>query len=401
MSRLRITSLLSGLVLVVTACGGGGGGSGSGGASPSGTPAPAYPQAIGPLEDELDLVAWVGYVEDGGNDPNYDWVHPFEASVGGKCTVKAKTAGTSNEMKDLMDTGNYDGVSASGNLSGRLVAAGEAAPVNVNLVPNYKDIFPALKDQPYNTFGGVHYGIPHGRGANLLAWRNDIITGNQDSWSVMFDPNSPGKGKLSVYDDPIYIADAANYLASTQPALGIFNPYELDQKQFDAAVNLLTTQRPMIAEYWTDAAAQIQSYTSGTITLGTTWKYQVNTLLTQKVKITATLPKEGSTGWSDTWMVYSKAKHPNCMYKWMDWITSPKVNAQVAVWFGEAPANSKACAEAEKLSPGHCDTFHANDAAYFAKVHLWTIPTAACGDNRGNICKDYSAWLQAWTQIKG
>ncbi|MDP9273881.1 MAG: spermidine/putrescine ABC transporter substrate-binding protein, partial [Chloroflexota bacterium] len=224
MTRLRITSLLSGLVLVVTACSGGGGG--SGGASPSGTPAPSYPQAIGALEDELDLVAWISYTEDGSNSKDVDWVHPFEASVGGKCTVKAKTAGTSNEMKDLIDTGNWDGVSASGNLSGRLVAAGQAAPVNVDLVPNYKDIFPALKDQPYNTFGGVHYGIPHGRGANLLAWRSDLITGNQDSWGVMFDPNSPGKGKLSVYDDPIYIADAANYLATAQPDLGIKNRYE-------------------------------------------------------------------------------------------------------------------------------------------------------------------------------
>ena len=396
MRRFRFPAMLAALAIVASACSGGN----TGGSS---TPAPSYPSSIGPLEDELDLVGWVGYMESGKNDPNFNWVTPFEASVGGKCKVNAKEAGTSNAMKSLMDTGNYDGVSASGNLSGRLVADGEAAPVNVDLVPNYKDIFPALKDQPYNTFGGVHYGIPHGRGANLLAWRTDIITQSLDSWGVMFDPNSPGKGKLSVYDDPIYIADAANYLMSTKPDLGIKNPYELDQTQFDAAVALLKTQRPMIKEYWTDAAAQIQSYTTGTLTLGTTWQYQVNTMLAAKppVAIKAILPKEGSTGWSDTWMMYSRAKHPNCMYKWMDWITSPKVNAQVAVWFGEAPSNMKACAEAEKLSPGHCDTFHANDEAYFSHVHLWTIPTANCGDSRGSTCKDYSAWLQAWTEIKG
>jgi len=397
MRRFRIPGALAAFAILLSGCSGGNAGGGSG------TPVPSYPSSIGALEDELDLVGWVGYMESGKNDPAYDWVTPFEASVGGKCKVNAKEAGTSNAMKSLMDTGNYDGVSASGNLSGRLVADGEAAPVNVDLVPNYKDIFPALKDQPYNTFGGVHYGIPHGRGANLLVWRSDIIPGDQTSWSLVFDPNSPAKGKVSVYDDPIYIADAANYLMSTQPDLGIKNPYELDQKQFDAAVALLKVQRPMIKEYWTDAAAQIQSFTTGTLTAGTTWQYQVNTMLAAKpaVPIKAVLPKEGSTGWSDTWMMYSHAKHPNCMYKWMNWITSPKVNAQVAVWFGEAPSNMKACAEAEKLSPGHCDTFHANDEAYFSKVHLWTIPTANCGDSRGNTCKDYSAWLQAWTEIKG
>ena len=395
MRRFRIPSLLSAFVLVVSACTAGGGA--------STTPAPSYPSSIGPLENELDLVAWVGYVESGKNDPTYDWVTPFEASVGGKCKVNAKEAGTSNDMKTLMDTGNYDGVSASGNLSGRLVAAGEAAPVNVDLVPNYKDIFPALKDQPYNTFNGVHYGIPHGRGANLLVWRTDKVSGELDSWSAIFNPPAGAKQKVSVYDDPIYIADAANYLMATKPDLKITNPYELDQGQFDAAVNLLKTQRPDIKEYWTDAAAQIQSFTTGTLTVGTTWQYQVNTMLAAKppVPIKAVLPREGSTGWSDTWMMYSKAKHPNCMYKWMNWITSPKVNAQVAVWFGEAPSNMKACAEAEKLSPGHCDTFHANDEAYFGHVHLWVIPTANCGDSRGNVCKDYSAWLQAWTEIKG
>jgi putative spermidine/putrescine transport system substrate-binding protein len=397
MTKLRISGLLSALVLAISACSSGN----TGGASS--TPAPSYPSSIGALENELDLVAWIGYVEDGTNSKTVDWVHPFEQSVGGKCIIKAKTAGTSNEMKDLIDSGAYDGVSASGNLSGRLVAAGEAAPVNVDLVPNYKDIFPALKDQPYNTFGGVHYGIPHGRGANLLAWRTDKISGELDSWSAIFNPPATAKGKLSVYDDPIYIADAANYLMATQPDLKITNPYELDQTQFDAAVKLVKDQHPSVAEYWTDATAQIQAYTSGTVTVGTTWQYQVNTMLAGKpaVAIKSVLPKEGSTGWSDTWMVYKNAKHPNCMYKWMDWITSPKANADVAVWFGEAPANQKACAIADQLEADHCATFHANDEAYFGRVHLWTIPTANCGDSRGSVCKDYSAWLQAWTEIKG
>jgi putative spermidine/putrescine transport system substrate-binding protein len=393
MRNLRMPAVLFAVAMVATACSTSGGGS----------PAPSYPSSIGTLEDQLNLVAWVGYVEDGSNDPSYDWVHPFEESVGGKCTVNVKTAGTSNEMKSLMDTGSYDGVSASGNLSGRLVADGEAAPVNVDLIPNYADVFAALKDQPYNTFDGIHYGIPHGRGANLLAWRSDLITTELDSWGAVFDTSSPGSGKISVYDDPIYIADAAVYLKTAQPDLKITNPYELDQAQFDAAVNLLKQQRPMIGEYWTDATAQIQSFTSGTLTVGTTWQYQVNTMLAADppVQIKAVLPKEGSTGWSDTWMVYSKAKHPNCMYKWMDWIISPQVNAQVAVWFGEAPSNLKACQYADQLSPGHCDTFHATDEAYFDKVYEWTIPTADCGDSRGSVCKDYSAWLQAWTEIKG
>ena len=299
--------VVAGLALLAAGCGGGDEGSGSsgtGGGEPANKDVAAGAQAkVGAGEGQLDLVAWAGYVENGSTDPKVDWVTPFTQKTG--CKVNVTIGQDSSQMVTLMKTGNFDGVSASGDASLRLVAGDDVKPVNVALVPNYADVIPALKDQPYNTFGGVHYGIPHGRGANLLAWRSDLISGDLDSWSALFDPATPAKSKLSVYDDPIYIADAAVYLMSTKPDLGIKNPYELDQKQLDAAVALLQGQRSNIGEYWTDAAAQIQSYTAGQVTAGTTWQYQVNTLqaAAPPVAIKAVLPKEGSTGWSDTWMV--------------------------------------------------------------------------------------------------
>ena len=98
-------------------------------------------------------------------------------------------------------------------------------------------------------------------------------------------------------------------------------------------------------------------------------------------------------------MIFSKAKHPNCMYMWMNHIISPKANAAVAEWFGEAPSNQKACAET--AAKDHCDIFHAEDEDYFSQVAYWTTPVKDCGDDRGEVCKDYSEWVQAWTEIKG
>ena len=123
-------------------------------------------QKVGKGEGEVDLISWAGYVEP-------EWTKPFEQKTG--CKVNNKVAGTSDEMVQLMRTGQYDGVSASGNASARLVDGGDVDPVNVDLVPNYETIFADLKDQPYNTFDGVHYGIPHGRGANLLMWNTDDV----------------------------------------------------------------------------------------------------------------------------------------------------------------------------------------------------------------------------------
>ena len=74
-----------------------------------------------------------------------------------------------------MQTGNYDLVSASGDASNRLIASGTVQPINLNLIPNYADVFEGLKGQPHNTVDGVPYGVPHGRGANLLMYNTEQV----------------------------------------------------------------------------------------------------------------------------------------------------------------------------------------------------------------------------------
>jgi putative spermidine/putrescine transport system substrate-binding protein len=354
-------------------------------------------QSIGEGEGEVNLIAWAGYVEDGSTDPKVDWVTDFEKETG--CQVNVKLGNTSDEMVTLMRTGQYDGVSASGDATLRLIAAGDVAPVNTDLIENYADVYEGLKNQKHNSVDGQMYGVPHGRGANLLMWRTDIVKPAPDSWSVVFDPDSPYKGKVTAYDSPIYIADAALYLMKTKPDLGIENPYALDDDQFQAAIDLLKQQREIIGEYWSDYTKEQAAFTSGDSVLGTTWQVIANLLVGEKVPVETVLPKEGATGWSDTWMIAKNAKHPNCMYMWMNHIISPKANAAVAEWFGEAPANAKSCDET--AAKDHCDTYHAADEDYFKQVWYWTTPTKECLDGRGPICTDYSQWVQGWTEVKG
>jgi putative spermidine/putrescine transport system substrate-binding protein len=382
-------------------------------------------QKVGKGEGSLNLIAWTGYVEDGSTTKGVDWVTPFEKQTG--CQTSVKVAGTSDEMVELMRTGQYDGVSASGNATARLVDGGDVDPINVDLVPNYKDVFADIKDQPYNTFDGVHYGIPHGRGANLLMWNTNDVKPAPKSWAVILDPKQAAKykGKISAYDDPIYIADAAVYLKAHQPDLGIVNPYELNEEQFNASVDLLKKQHPYVGEYWSDFAKQISAFTNGDDQVGTTWQYQYFALKADGQPVAASpasqgfVPEEGATGWSDTWMLSSQAKHPNCMYEWMNYVLEPPVQAQIMQWFGEAPANSKACdsqtvvAAGKKLGlppdPNFCEKYHAADPAFWKRVYYWNTPVADCAatDQRahesasGNDCKDYNDWVQAWTEIKG
>jgi putative spermidine/putrescine transport system substrate-binding protein len=405
MKALRVTlAIAATLSAVVAGCGGDdGGGSGSGsGSAGKVTKAPEVPMAksVGKGEGKVNLIAWAGYVEDGSSDPAVDWVSDFEKDTG--CQVDVKIGNTSDEMVTLMRTGQYDGVSASGDATLRLIAAGDVAPVNTELIPNYADVFDALKDRDFNSVDGQMYGVPQGRGANLLMWNTDEVKPAPKSWDAVFDPAKMAdhEGKITGYDNPIYIADAAVYLKAHNPDLGIENPYELDEKQFTAAVDLLKEQRKFIGEYWSDYAKEQAAFAQGDLHLGTTWQFIANLLTGDKnpTPVKTMLPSEGATGWSDTWMIASEAKHPNCMYKWMDHIISPKANAGVAEWFGEAPANAKAC---DLVAKGFCEQYHADDEEFFDKIAFWTTPTAQCGDDRGAVCKDYSAWVNAWTEIKG
>ncbi|NDB17794.1 MAG: extracellular solute-binding protein [Actinobacteria bacterium] len=349
-------------------------------------------------EGALNIIVWAGYAEDGTTDPKVDWVTPFEKETG--CQTNVKVGNTSDEMVTLMRSGDYDGVSASGDATLRLIYGGDVAEVDTARVPNYATVSSFLKDRPWNSKDGKMYGIPHGWGANVLMWNSDVVKPAPTSWSSVFEADTPYKGKITAYDSPIYIADAALYLMKTRPELKITDPYSLDQTQFDAAVALLKQQRKNIGSYWALYTDEVSSFGQGSSVIGTAWQINANLIAGEgKVKVGTTVPAEGATGWSDTWMLSSKAKHPNCMYKWMDWIISPEVNAQVAEWFGEAPAQTKSCDFTSDKT--FCDTYHALDNKYAESIWYWSTPRKECADGRGSICVDYADWTKAWTAIKG
>ena len=388
------------LVLVTAACGSDD--DGDDGASE--TTAPAVQESIGEGEGALSVLAWPYYAEDGTQDPNYDWVSAFEEDTG--CDTTVKYFATSDEAYTLFSSGDYDVVSASGDSSMRSVADGDAAAINTDLIDTYGDLAPFLVEQANNSLDGTVYGVPHGWGANVLQYNTEVVDPAPTSWGAVFDPDSPYAGKIAAYDGPIYIADAAVYLMATQPDLEITNPYALDQEQFDAAIDLLKEQSGDLSEYWSDYVAYEDNFRSGSTVLGTSWQVITNTLQADDppTPVDAVLPEEGSTAWADNWMIYEGTEHPNCAYEWINYITSPSVQATQTSTYGEAPANLSACSETiEGVDmAAHCEQYHADDADYYDQLWYWTTPTKQCLDGRTDVeCKDYAEWVAAWTEVKG
>ena len=349
------------------------------------------------LEGALAIIAWPGYIERGENDPGVDWVSTFERDTG--CKLSVKTAGSSDEMLALMNQEDYDLVTASGDASLRLVAAALVQPLQVSRIPSYSKIDARFQSAAWHTVDGKHYGVPYQWGPNVLMYNTAVFTQPPDSWRVLYEEQILGdgksnKGRLQAFDSPISIADAALYLKFKQPGLGIDDPYALTGTQYTAVIAAVRAQHELLQSYWHEADVHIEDFKQGRFVASSAWPFQVNALRKQGQSVAATIPKEGATGWADSTMLHARAKHPNCAYAWMEWSLQPKVQGDVAAWFGSLPVVPAACSDNAALGMDGCKT---NGMDNFEKIHFWRTPEARCG--KAEECVPYSRWTRDYVQI--
>ncbi len=375
--------------------------------------APAAGAMAGPLtelgegEGEVAIVAWPGYIERGETDPNYDWVTDFEAETG--CKVTVKSAATSDEMVALMNEGGFDLVTASGDASLRLVYGDRLQPVNPELIPSWDTIDPRLQNAPWHTVdkdgNGTpeHYGTPYQWGSNVLMYNTEAFGDTPPtSWNVVFEEQTlpdgqSNKGRVQAYDGPIYVADAALYLMAHNPELGIKDPYDLNQEQFQAALELLRQQRQVVGRYWHDAFIQIDDFLNEGVVASSSWPFQVNLLKAEGAPVDSTVPEEGATGWADTTMMHIDAPHPNCAYMWMEHSLNPKLQGDLAAWFGSVPVVPAACENNELLGAEGCKT---NGIDNFERIAFWRTPRTECSAG-GSDCVPYHEWVTNYIAVIG
>jgi putative spermidine/putrescine transport system substrate-binding protein len=367
-------------------------------------------QELGENEGQVNIIAWAGYIERGDTDRAYDWVTSFERET--SCKVNVKVAGTSDEMAALMQEGSgFDLVTASGDSALRMIASKTVQPVNLELIPSYSKVDKRLQDAPWHTVDAdgdgtkEHYGVPYQWGSNVLMYNTEAFKGKApDSWNVVFQETSlpdgkSNKGRVQAYDGPIYVADAALYLKTHKPELGIDDPYALTTDQFKAALDLLRQQRTLVARYWHDAFIQVDDFTNEGAVASSSWPFQVNLLTSKKEPVASVVPKEGATGWADTTMMHVNAPHPNCAYRWMEHSLDEKVQGDLASWFGSVPSVPDACNGNELLGAEGCKT---NGFDNFDRIAFWKTPQADCFQpGKNKTCVPYHEWVTNYVAVIG
>ncbi len=365
------------------------------------SPALAQITAIGAGEGQVNIVAWPGYIERGETVPTFDWVTKFEAASG--CKVNIKTANTSDEMVALMNEGGFDLVTASGDASLRLIMGKRVQPVNIDLIPSWSTVDERLKNAPWHTVDGVHYGVPYMWGPNVLMYNTEVFKEPPTSWNVVFEKmdlpdGKSNEGRVQAYDGPIHIADAALYLMTHKPELGITSPYELNPDQYKAALDLLRVQRTLVGRYWHDAFIQMDDFKNEGIVASGSWPFQVNLLKGEGLPISSTIPVEGATGWADTSMLAVDAANPNCAYMWMEHSLASNLQSDLSVWFGANPAVPAACTDGRGMQTAAGCT--ANGLDDFEKIRFWTTPTANCAQGE-QACVPYYRWVSDYIGVIG
>jgi putative spermidine/putrescine transport system substrate-binding protein len=326
-------------------------------------------------EGALNMVIWEGYA-----DKSY--TNQFTKETG--CKVNAVPAGTSDEMFTKFRSGGgsqYDVVTPSGDASLRLIKAGAVAPLDTAKLENFNDLAPQLQSPTFSTQEGKHYGLSFMWGANVLIYNKDKINTPPTSWADIYDPKY--KGKITVPDNPIQIADVALQFEGAQ------EPYAIDEATLDKVKEKLKQQAPLVRKYWVLASDFEGLFKSGDAIIGAGWPLMTNDLRKAGMNVGEVLPKEGVTGWSDSLMISANAKHPICAYKWLNYVTSPETQAKVAAVTTYSPANQKTC---EVVGPKDCKALHIRDQKYYETIKYWETPIAPT---------DYRQWSDAWAEVRG
>jgi putative spermidine/putrescine transport system substrate-binding protein len=223
------------------------------------------------------------------------------------------------------------------------------------------------------------------------------------SWNVVFEETTLGdgksnKGRVQAYDGPIHVADAALYLMTHKPELGIKSPYELNEDQYKAALDLLRQQRTLVGRYWHDAFIQIDDFKNEGVVASGSWPFQVNLLKGEKQPVASVFPEEGVTGWADTTMMHIDSANPNCAYMWMEHSLASNLQSDLSVWFGANPSVPAACTDGRGMQKKEGCT--ANGMDDFEKVKFWTTPTAKCA-SQNDACVPYYRWVSDYIGVIG
>jgi putative spermidine/putrescine transport system substrate-binding protein len=366
------------VALGTTACGGGG----SSNAAPQ-QPSTAGANGLPAPEGVLRVLAREGYTEDAS-------ILPFQEETG--CRVTVRYLGPGDDAATILSQGSYDVVTLASEDLPLLAAARIIRPIDPALVPQFRTLRQGLREVPALVRGGALLGIPFQWGPNLLIWNSRTLAHQPVSWNALYLKRN--RGRISIPDDPLQIADAALLAQSQHPSLHIRSPFQLSEKQLRAALKLLTVQKRLQPSRWSAASDQVSAFVNGAASLGAGWSYVVRELRQQGIPALGEIPLEGGTAWLDSWALVQSSTHLGCAYRFLAYSTKAAVQARTSRLVGSAPTAPGACT---LLGMPVCRSLGYVTAADLKRLRFRTTPGMSCPG--GQRCASAARWRAVWNRL--
>lgn len=320
---------------------------------------------------DLNAIVWEGYTADA-------FAEKFETENDAK--INSTFMSSSDEAFGQLQAGgggNFDMVSASNDLTQRLVDAALVQELDPTKLTNFNDLYPQFQRPDYITFDNKLYGANFAWGPTLMLYNTEEVTTAPTSWNALLDEQY--SGKIATWGAPIQIAQYA-LLLDPKPE----DPYVLTDEQLAQVKDILVRQRPLVRAYWAFGGELAEYYVNGEVVISDAWPYATIGAKAGGAPVAEAWPTEGVTGWSDSWMITTGAKDVELCYKWIDYMIGPDGQMGVLQGNNYAITNKKVI---ETLDDELRKALYMDDIeAGYSRILMWK--------NVPNMDK----WVQVWQE---
>ncbi len=276
------------------------------------------------LADKIYLYTWVEYIDPAIKDQFKE-----------ECGVEVvETNFDSNEtlLATLQAGGaSYDIIVPSDYMVQIMIDEGMLMPLDYSVITNIKNMDDLNTHQYFDP--DQKYTVPWFWGTSGFAVDTNVVKDYTNSWSMLFDPNSPYCGKISMLDDQRETLGAAlMYLG--------YSINETDPAHLEEAKNLLVQQSKCVKAY--DSQTNDDLIASGEVALAHIWTGDWSTVAADNEAISYVIPKEGCTIWQDNMAVPVGAPNPYTAMVFMNYAQYPEIAAQDAEFVGYGTPNAAA-----------------------------------------------------------
>ena len=352
--------------VLLAACGGEtdpGTGTG-GGASPGGEP-----------EDQLNFFHWAEY-----DDPEVfkDFEQEFGAAT--KIDIYASNEEAIAKLVAAEGTSGYDIVVPTGVFIPQMVANDLLQPLNLDLIPNFENLDPIYRDQPWDP--GNEHSVCKDWGSTGWIYDKTKVSATIETWNDFIEVTmGEASGQTSVLDTPgnltgIYFwANGIDWATTDEAHLDACEEFIVNQlaphiKAYDSYPGIaLTEGKYALSHAWNGDARQ------GLLSTDDPDRYVWG------------LGAPVTELWMDNWCIVNGAEHPNAAHAWINFILDPEVSLKDLAYHGY---NTGVIGVEERARE---EGFEFLDMIFFSEEQVKTMDPGAVNEAQGRL-------VEIWNKAK-